>query len=263
MRVDIFQAVAVACQGNAFLQGELGDRAPELAGPTDLFRHVQELSFHRGSGLPVQNGCLSVGTKSFFLRLKREGAEEFRLALDLCRRGPLPAQPSGWGIIATSDLGTELWQSAWKGLLVRYDEASAYRVSYHSSKHSPWAVRRAEPADATLARLRSLMHETLQVCIDLNLALLFDPIRKAWSREGTGSKIALEIVGPDATDSARELAQTAVQCVLLVEGSDWKRALEDAGDDSPLEHVSDRLWSASMRAFEALAAVPVSCPMRM
>jgi hypothetical protein len=259
MRVDIFQAAAIACRGNAFLQGEFGDRVPELTGPTDLFRHVQELSFHREGGLPVQNGCLALGTKSFFLRLKREGADEFRLALDLCRRGPVAAEVQGWGIVATSDQGTELWQPVWKGILVRYNEASAYRVGYHSAKHSPWAMRRPEVPDSVLARLRSLMHETLQVCIDLNFAPLFDKVRLAWSHEGTGAKIAEEIVGKEARDVPRELAQMAVQCVLLVEGADWKRALDECGDNSPLAHVTDRLWSASMRALESLAVAPVSC----
>lgn len=262
MRVDIFQAAAIACRGNAFLQGEFGDRAPELSGPTDLFRHVQELAFHRESGLPVQNGCLALGSKSFYLRLKREGADEFRLALDLCRRGALPPAVSGWGIVASSDHGTELWQPVWKGVLVRYDEASAYRVGYHSAKHSPWALRKPETAESMLARLRSLMHETLQVCIDLDLAPLFDQVRVAWSREGTGAKIAEEIVGKDATDGLRELAQMAVQCVLLVEGNDWKAVMKEAGDDSALVQVTDRLWSASMRSFESLAVAPVSCSMR-
>ena len=79
MRTDVFQAAAVCCRGNAFLAGEDRDRAPELVGATDLFRNVNEVSFTRTSGLAVNNGCLAVGTKSWFLKMRKEGVEHFRI----------------------------------------------------------------------------------------------------------------------------------------------------------------------------------------
>lgn len=254
MRVDILQAVAIAYRGNTFLTGEGLDRAPELMGPSDLFRYVQELSFRRGSGLPIANGCISVGTKSFFLRMQKEDVDEFRLALDLCRRGSIGAEPAGWGIVASSDHGTEIWQPAWTGILVRYNEPSAYRVAYHSSKHSPWAVRRPESVDAAAARLRSLIHETLQTCIQLQLAPLFDQIRSAWSMEGKGCHLAEDILGLEPVESVRQLTQMAIECILLVEGAEWREMLEKLGEDKSLEHVTERLWSASLRAFESICA---------
>jgi hypothetical protein len=256
MRVDIFQAVAIAYRGNSFLRGECGDKAPELMGPTDLFRHVQELAFNRGGGLAVQNGCLALGTKSFFLRLAREGVDEFRLALDLCRRGPLCNEPSGWGIIASSDHGTELWQPIWKGVLVRYDQPSAYRVSYESARHSPWAARRPEGIETSLGRMRSLMHETLQACIDMNRAPLFDQVKGAWNGDGPGAKIAEDILGSSATEGTLELTKMAVQCVLLVETAEWLKAVET---QESLEHATDKLWSAAMRSFESICAAPSGC----
>ncbi len=254
MRVDIFQAVAICYRGNAFLRSESHDRAPELMGPSDLFRHIQELTFKRESGLPIQHCCLAMGTKSFFLRMLREGVDEFRLALDLCLRGGLAQTPIGWGIVASSDHGTEIWQPAWTGVLVRYNEPSAYRVAYRSAKHSPWAIRRPEPMDVAASRLRGLIHETLQTCIHLELAPLFDQIRNAWRTEGQGRELAEDILGPEAADPIRQLAQMAIECVLLMEGKPWQEMLTTLGEEKTLAHTTDRLWSASMRALESICA---------
>lgn len=221
-------------------------------GPSGLFRHVQELAFHRESGLPIQHCCLALGTKSFYLRMLREGVDEFRLALDLCSRGGISHSPIGWGIVASSDHGTEIWQPAWTGVLVRYDEPSAYRVAYRSAKHSPWAIRRPEPMDVAATRLRGLIHDTLQTCIQLELAPLFDQIRSAWSMEGRGSELAEDMLGPEVPDSVRHLAQMAIECVLLVEGKPWQDMLIKLGEEEELAHATDRLWSASMRAFESI-----------
>ncbi len=247
------QALAIAYRGNQFLSGEGTMKAPELMEPSAPFRNVQELTFWRESGLPIINGCLSTGTKSYFLRLQKEDVDIFRLALDLCRRGEVCVQPSGWGIVATSDQGTELWQPTWTGVLVRYDHPSAYRVAYRSAKHSPWAVRRPEDVGQATLRLRRQIQETLQICIQLQLAPVFDQIRSAWSMDGAGNQLAVDILGLEPDEKVRHLTQLAIECMLLLEGKAWGQALESQENDQ-LSCATDRLWSATMRAFETIAA---------
>ena len=43
----------------------------------------------------------------------------------------------------------------------------------------------------------------------------------------------------------------------MVDGENWKLALEADGEDGALTILSNRLWSAAMRAFESTATVGV------
>jgi hypothetical protein len=255
MRVDVFQAVAISVHGNAFLNGEEGSRAPDLFGPSPLFKNVTEMVFNRVAALPIVSGPVASGTKNWFLRLKREGVEELRLALDLCNRTGTAKEPAGWGIVASGDSGTEIWQPIWKGLLVGYSEPAAYKLAYQSAKHSPWALRRPEPSMTSLARLRSLIHESLQACISLGHSSLFREVKQAWNGEGPSVRITEEILPEGVSEDFRTLVLTAVQAVIMVDGENWKIALEADGEDGVLTVLSNRLWSAAMRAFESTATV--------
>lgn len=257
MRVDVFQAAAVCFQGNAFLQGAYGEHAPELMGPGLLTREVTELSFYRSGNLAINNGCIAIGTKSWLLKLRKEGVESLALALDLCQNGLAPRDPAGWGIVTSGDCGTEIWQPVWKGQLVRYNQASAFRISYTSVKHSPWSIRKPEPAEAALARIRSLLHEVLQKCIDLDIASVFDEVKSAWSGNSIGSKIANEILGGRVDPSLRDLVLTSVQCELLIGAAEWQTALLQNDSDGDLAMLTDRLWSAALRGFESCVAYGV------
>ncbi|MCC7229502.1 MAG: hypothetical protein IT203_03845 [Fimbriimonadaceae bacterium] len=257
MRVDVFQAAAVCFQGNAFLRGAYGGHAPELLGPGLLTQEVTELSFYRTGNLAIDHGCIAQGTKSWFLKLRKEGVASLALALDLCQNGVVPRDPAGWGIVTTGDGGTEIWQPVWTSQLVRTNHASAYRISYTAVKHSPWSMRRPELAEAALARIRSLLHEVLQKCIDLDIASVFDEVRSARSGNSAGSNIAEEILGGRVDPTLRELVLTSVQCQLLIGAVDWQSALLQNDRDGDLAILTDRLWSAALRGFESCVAYGV------
>lgn len=217
------------------------------------------MAFHREAELAVCKGCIATEVRSFFGRAEREGVDEFRVVLGDCQRGPMSSFPSGWGIFATGDHGNELWQPTWRSVLVRYDEEPAFRVSYHAVKHSPWMSKPDEPLDSLHERQRRLVMEALQVCVELDLAPLFEAVRRASAGSQLGSNIASLVASPRIINHNKLPILSAVENILLVESEAWRRALEGYDINERLKKVTDQMWSTSMCILEASVTRVLSC----
>lgn len=166
MRADVYQVVAIACQGTLFLKGKT-QRVPELLGHDATFDPVHELMFDR-AGPGNQRTMIAEATGPWLRRLQKEGVERLCVSLQSCPIDPNSGSAEPWGIIADGDIGVEIWQPHWHKRIRTYSDPAPWRVQYSASRTSR----------STANPLTSLAFAVKEIQPFQNLALIDDPMLK-------------------------------------------------------------------------------------
>lgn len=256
MRVDVLQAVAICCYGNAFLSGATGGRAPELLGCHSTFRGASDLIFERGSGMKnLTGGNLAEGTSPWFRRLQSEGVESLRLCLDRCGLST-SGEEDGWGIMSDGDVGLELWQPVWKSRFARYGESALAKITYSSTRFSRWGLADAADFIDAGTELIDALEEGLELCRLFGLDEISEWLLKCvvYYRSGEVSCPGFPDLLPQSIpNEQRVLSSASVRALLVLSSSAWTEATAADETSAALHPITMRIWKGALRGFEAAA----------
>lgn len=240
MRLEVMRATALCWFGNEYLLSADESHLTEVS-LKSCFRGCERLEFVRPNAhqFAAPGASFVLGSKTWYRRIKVDGAETIRLHLPLSLLERLPAV---FGLVTDSLVGNDIWiQSA---------KSTARFIEYNAQRFAAWSLPRPKPSIELAAQLGAAV-AGLNAEFDSEetpIARRIASLAGSFAEPSSSAEGFEDCIPAEFAPRWRQLSAQAFRTVATL-------GAEDFGlDDHPALHEQiDGVWKLSLRLLEAIA----------